>query len=154
MLASRHDEFSGMMSPAASSCEARLAWLIMHPFGLPVVPEVKKIAASSSAGRVHSDWPPLSTAVGRDVGAADVRAAQRLGGGAFSWVSCPGGEVPFVPGSHHCTVSSSGAHGGGSAPSTTIKRGSTRSTIRAAASWFISRSNGTTIAPSFQIANR
>src|SRR5947199_353231 len=54
MLASRHVWSSGMLSCSASTCEQRLAWVIMHPLGVPVVPEVKKIAASSSIGAVHA----------------------------------------------------------------------------------------------------
>src|SRR5215213_1551686 len=100
MLASRQDASSGMMSPAASIWEIRLAWLIMQPFGLPVVPEVKKIAARSSEGRVHALLPLSAPERGL------------------------GGEVSLrLPGSHHCTVRSSGAQGGGSAPSTTISLG-------------------------------
>jgi hypothetical protein len=48
-----------MASRRGSSCEHRLAWLIMQPFGAPVVPDVNAATASSSVGRTHS---PLAVA--------------------------------------------------------------------------------------------
>src|SRR5438132_6853297 len=91
----------------------------MQPLGWPVVPEVKKIAASSSAG-------------GRQVvGSA---AVSGLGG--------------------HQSTALSGAHAGRSLNPRMTQRGSTAARMVVAACGFVSRSNGTTIAPSFQSANR
>src|SRR5262245_41352791 len=88
MLASRQEESSGMMSPAASICEVRLAWVIMHPLGLPVVPEVKKMAASSSEGRCQPS-PPVG-AMGW--GAMDWGA---MGWGAMDWGAMGWGAVTW-----------------------------------------------------------
>jgi hypothetical protein len=63
MPARRQAGSRGMFSPRASIWEQRLAWVIMQPLGLPVVPEVKKSAASSSSGGAQGAPGPAGDAL-------------------------------------------------------------------------------------------